>query len=98
MSAIGRRTRGPATADRRSALLAQSPAERVALVDDQHRLGSHVRRAADGRADRAVDDVDRAVEHRPDDALLPPGLSLGELAVFEQAGQLGAGAGTAWRA
>ena len=40
----------------------------------------------------------RAFEHAADDALLPPDLALAELAVGDQAGELGAGAGAAGRA
>ena len=43
-------------------------------------------------------DLRRALEDAADDALLPPDLALGELAVGDQAGELGARAGAAGRA
>ena len=69
--------------------------EGIGRVDDQRRLGVDVGRAADLGSDPTLDDPCRAFEQAADDALLPPDLSLGELAVGDQAGKLGAGAGAA---
>src|SRR5712691_898694 len=77
--------------------LLDSPAERIALVDDQRRFGRDVGGAADGRQDRAIDDVHRSIEGCADDTLLTPRLAFCEQSVFEQAGKLGARARPAWR-
>src|SRR5207245_8172762 len=82
----------------RPAALRQAPAKRIALVDDEHRLRCDVGIAADFRPDRSVHNVDGTVKHGAHDAFLPPVLSFGELAIFEQAGQLCAGARAAGRA
>src|SRR5437879_4859412 len=78
--------------------LGDAHAERVGRVEQQRRLGGDVCRPLDARDDPAVDDAERALEDAADDALLPPDVALAQLAVGEEAGELGAGPGAAGRA
>src|SRR5688572_14467086 len=81
--------------------LTYPPAKRIAIVEDERRLGGDVRGAGNARRDlaaRAVEPFVRSLEAAADDALLHPGLAFGELAVRGEAGELRARAGAAGRA
>ena len=72
-------------------------AEWIARVEDQVRVRVDERRALDARVDLPVAYLNTAFKHAADDAFLSPHLAFAQLAVGIQAGQLGAGAGAAWR-
>src|SRR5262249_39720561 len=69
--------------------------KRVVRVKDERRLTGHERRAGDARNDLPVCKPHGSFEDAADDALLPPDFSFAQLAVGDQAGKLGAGAGAA---
>src|SRR5262245_8679262 len=82
-------------------LLTDPPAERIALVEHQRRLGRDVRAARDARRNLAggtVEPIVRGLEAAADDAFLHPRLARRELAVGREAGELRARAGAAGRA
>src|SRR6266511_3433251 len=70
-------------------------AEGIGGVEDQRRLGHHVRRPGDARDDAALDDARHPLEDAADDALLTPDLPLAQFAVSDQTSELGARAGAA---
>src|SRR3954469_24766741 len=74
---------------------AHAVAERVGGVEDQRGVGGDVGAAANRGDQRVAAAAGRAFEDPAEDALLPPRLALGELAVCVEAGELGAGAGAA---
>src|SRR5947208_9016048 len=74
-----------------------TPAERIAFVEDQRRLGIDVRAAANRRDDRIADNVHVSFEQAADDALLPPDFSRREFAVGVETRHLRARAGSTWR-
>src|SRR5262245_36867890 len=79
----------------RNSCEANPHAKWVARVEDQRRLGVDVSAAGNARDDPAAVDAHRALEDAADDALLPPEPAFLQLAVGEEAGELGAGAGAA---
>src|SRR5436190_9455163 len=90
---------GPTRTESRG--LSDSPAERVALVDELRAFRVDVSDAPDRGRDpavRAVEPSVRSGERAADDALLHPRRALGELAVGGETSELGAGARAARRA
>src|SRR3954467_752365 len=72
--------------------------ERIARVEQQRRLGRHVRRAANSGDNLVAVAPVRRLEDTTDDAFLPPDFAFIQLTVSREAGDLRAGAGTARRA
>src|ERR1019366_4027238 len=80
---------------------ANSPAERVFLIQQLRRLRVHESRAGDDRQDfsrRAVEPLKFSAERAADDAFLNPLRALGQFAIRREARELGAGAGATGRA
>ena len=75
-----------------------SPAEGVAIIEQEGRFGVDEGRALDNRVDGVAGDADLAFEEAADDALLPPDLAFLQFAAGVEAGELGACAGAARRA
>src|SRR3954453_15646983 len=71
--------------------------EGVGGIEDQRSFGVDVGRAPDPGIDPSFADLDRAFKQASHDALLPPGFPFAELALGDQAGELGARAGPARR-
>src|SRR4029079_377166 len=78
--------------------LANSPAKRIRGIEYRSAFPANERLSRDRRHDPAFDLAIRALEKTPDDALLPPGRALVELAVGREAREPGAGARAARRA
>src|SRR5688572_17203891 len=81
--------------------LTDPPAKRIAIVQQERALGRDEGMTFNRRnnlSGSAIEPLVRGLEAAADDALLHPGLALGELAVGRQAGELRARAGAAGRA
>lgn len=79
-------------------IIADSPAKRIALVEEQCRFGVDESGAGDGGSDLsggAVEPTKAAGEGAAEDTLLNPRLVFFELLVSGEAGEFGAGASTA---
>src|SRR5947209_16877143 len=74
-----------------------TPAKRIALIQQQRRLGVYVRGSADRRPNRAPHHVHMSFEKAADNALLPPRFSGREFSIFIKTRHLRARAGTARR-
>src|SRR5688500_17151126 len=81
-----------------SGISANSPAEGVARVQQQHGFRRYVGLAGDNRNHSILRNLEGAFEHASDDTLLPPDLPWLHLAVLIQAGEFGAGPRAAGRA
>src|SRR5579883_3337395 len=80
-----------------SSLRTDPRGERIARVAQERRLRGDERRPPDRRMDRPADDPHGPFEDAADDTLLAPDLSLFQLPVRHQAGELGGGSRAAGR-
>src|SRR5579864_6116585 len=72
-------------------------AKGILRIENQFGLCVYKGGAFDTGMHFALSDRNAAFEHTPDDTLLFPNLALANFSIGVEAGQLGAGAGAAWR-
>src|SRR5207249_4607852 len=76
---------------------ADAPAIRVGLIENQGRLGSDIGAAFNRGNDLAINQAHPALEDAARYAFLPPDLPFFDFAIGQEARELGAGSGAAWR-